>query len=609
MSTAREDSSLLTLVKPAPHRIGRYEICFELAAGGMATIYLARVEGPFDFKKLVALKCIHPHLVRQAGFVEMFLDEARLASRIGHPNVCTVFDFGFADSTYYIAMEFLVGETVGRLCRLSEQHKQLVPMPACAGYMARIVADAALGLHAAHELHGDDGAFLGLIHRDVSPQNIMVTYDGAVKVMDFGIAKTVDQLHLTRTGTVRGKFPYMAPEQVEQGELDRRTDVWSLGVVLWELLTGARLFHREREVDSIRAVLEAPIPAPSSLRPGVPKELDEVTLRALQRDPARRFASAHELALALEAGRGRRDATASSGALGEWLRATFPDLYARRLELVDQARQMDDGTVPRISRALSEPTLSTRPLPEPHATGAHGGARWKRPRWLALGASVLLTLGAGVWLAARHTPREQGRSRNAPAWADSPTPLGTQARAPGTAPPGKEAAVQTNAHVGAPASTLVTAQNSALAATPTTELGAARNPAPASTRAARIIVSQSDVASSSATSRGTIATPHRTASAPSQQAPLEPTPAEPSPQSTSPGVSHSLGLGVVNVATPGGWADVFVGNRHRGRTPLQLELPQGRRSLTLRPFGGKPVKREVLVRPNQVTRLVVPVHG
>jgi serine/threonine protein kinase len=559
MTSAREDSSLLTLVKPAPRRIGRYEICFELAAGGMATIYLARVEGPFDFKKLVALKCIHPHLVRQAGFVEMFLDEARLASRIGHPNVCNVFDFGFADSTYYIAMEFLVGETVGRLCRLSEQHKQLVPMPACAGYMARIVADAALGLHAAHELHGDDGAFLGLIHRDVSPQNIMVTYDGAVKVMDFGIAKTFDQLHLTRTGTVRGKFPYMAPEQVEQGELDRRTDVWSLGVVLWELLTGARLFHREREVDSIRAVLEAPIPAPSTLRPGVPKELDDVTLRALQRDPARRFASAHELALALEAGRGRRDATASSAALGEWLRATFPDLYARRLELVDQARQMDDGTVPRISRALSEPTLSTRPLPEPRPPESRDRAWWKRPRWLALAASLLVVLGTGVWIAQWHS-REQAQQRSAPDWIPAQKPRVAQTR---------------------PA-----------ASTSATKITVAQNDRPALAPATDAVV---------ASPRHATATP---AGAPSQAAP-----AEPSAQSTTQTTPRSLARGVVNVATPGGWADVFVAGRHRGRTPLQLELAQGRRSLTLRPFGGKPLRRDVLVRPNQVTRLVVPVRG
>lgn len=534
---SREDSSVVTLLRPEPRRVGRYEICFELAAGGMATIYLARSEGPGGFRKPCVLKCIHPHLVRDAGFVEMFLDEARLASRINHPNVCSVYDFGFADNTYFIAMEFLVGETVGRLCKLTEQRPELVPLPMHAAYVARIIADAAQGLHAAHELRGDDGAFLNLVHRDVSPQNVMVSYDGAVKMMDFGIARTVDQMHLTRTGTVRGKFPYMAPEQAEQAPLDRRADVWSLGVVLWEMLTGQRLFHREREVDTIRAVLSAPVPPPNAIRSGIPREIEDITMRALQRDPARRFQSAHELAVALDNLRGKRDAIATQAALATWLRQLFPDLYARRLELVDQVRQMSEGSVPRISRALAEPSLDTRPMADVNA--AVVDARPRKRVWLMVGAALLTcAIGAGAWLALRERP------------AASPAP--------------------------------------------TTQIAKAATPAP-------IVVPAPIVAALPAQP------------APSLPAlPLEPVADEPAQavetQMPVAAAHHGrTGHGSVNIATPGGWADVFVAGRHRGRTPLQLELPEGKRALVLKPFGAKPMKRFVIVRRDQLTRLVVPI--
>jgi len=543
MTEAREDSTVLRLVqpdRPAPRRVGRYDICFELAAGGMATVYLARVDGPGGFRKLVALKCIHPHLVRQSGFVEMFLDEARLASRISHPNVCSVFDFGFADSTYYIAMEMLVGEMAGRVCRVVEQHPTLSPLPAHAGYCGRIIADAAEGLHAAHELRGDDGQPLQVVHRDVSPQNLIITYDGSVKVMDFGIARALDQLHLTRTGTVRGKFPYMAPEQLEQAVVDRRADVWSLGVVLWELLTGKRLFHREREVDTMRAVLSAPIPAPSSVRPGIPRAFDEIALRALARNPARRYATARELVLALE-----RPALhlPSQGALGEWLQQLFPDLHARRLELLDQARQMAESSVPRVSRALSEITVDTHRHTEPRVAldaAVARPARIRRMLLLAASAAAALLLAGALWARMSH-PSDPGATTTPPNTATS--------QAPTAVPP--------------------------------------------------------------------VATPPALAAVPASAAPVlpaagpaaEPERAERAGETRAPVARRALGQGLVNVATPGGWADVIVAGRHHGRTPLQLQLPEGRRTLILKPFGKGSVRRSLLVRRNRATRVVVPVHA
>lgn len=600
---SREDSSVLQLIRPAPRRIGRYDICFEIAAGGMATIYLARAEGPGGFKKLVALKCIHPHLVRQQGFVEMFLDEARLASRISHPNVCSVFDFGFADSTYYIAMEFLVGETVSRLCRLSQQHPELTPMPAHAAVASRIIADAAAGLHAAHELYGDDGEALDVVHRDVSPQNLMVTYDGAVKIMDFGIARTMDQLHLTRTGTVRGKFPYMAPEQIEQGGIDRRADIWSLGVVFWELLTGTRLFHREREVDSIRAVLQGPITAPSTARSGIPKELDEIVMHALQRDPARRFATARELALAIEATRARREALPGQGVLAERMRQFFPDLYARRLELVDQARQMGEGSVPRISRALSESTIDTRRL-----NTAQLDTGWQysrlRPRvgWGVGVIAALAAVGIGYagWAGERGSAGErvgEGESeRVGERVGEREREAESERERVGEDERAREmgAQVETAEQVRG-AREVRSGREGEEAAT---AAGASTGVSPG-TRAASAAEREQDPAGrAQAASEQALAPPRSGAGHARAQ----------SSGAQAEGARRVLGRGFVNIATPGGWADVFVSGRHRGRTPVQVEIPEGQRTVVLRPFGGRPIRRSVLVRRAQVTRLVVPVH-
>ncbi|MGB5285475.1 MAG: serine/threonine-protein kinase, partial [Polyangiales bacterium] len=247
------------LVPMAPSRIGRYELCFELASGGMASVHLARAHGDPGFEKLVALKRIHPHLACEQEYVEMFLDEARIASRITHSNVCSVFDFGEADGEYFIAMEYLVGEPLSRIHRrvladVDQRDSPLLPMR-----MARIIAQACEGLHAAHELTDADGESLRVVHRDVSAENLFVTYDGATQVVDFGIAHARQRVHSTEAGQVKGTFPYMAPEQMTSAVVDRRVDVWALGAVLWELLTLRKLFLRETDVNTMYAVLSGEI--------------------------------------------------------------------------------------------------------------------------------------------------------------------------------------------------------------------------------------------------------------------------------------------------------------------------------------------------------------
>ena len=334
-----ESGETIEVVDPsrAEARIGRYQLCYHLASGGMASVFLARAVGPAGFWKPVALKRIHPHLARRKDFVAMFLDEARIAARIDHPNVCAVHDFGEADGTYYLAMEYLVGVPLIRLLHAMEREakagRSRFESTRWHALAARVIADAAAGLHAAHEL-SEGGEPLGVVHRDVSPQNVFVTFAGAVKVVDFGIALARDRVQETETGTLKGKLGYMAPEQAASGALDRRADVWALGVCLWEMLVGARLFRRGTPMETLRAVADAPIEAPSSRRAGVPAELDRIVLRALSRDREGRQPTARALARELEAFvRATGEPTGLSD-LAEWMDPLFTAERAQKSEIV-----------------------------------------------------------------------------------------------------------------------------------------------------------------------------------------------------------------------------------------------------------------------------------
>ena len=333
-----------------PQRIGRYELCFELASGGMASVYLARIDGVSGFEKLVALKRIHRHLAKEKGYVDMFLDEARIASRITHPNVCSVFDFGEADGEHYIAMEYLVGEPLSRLMsRAATDHNQrrspLLPLR-----MARIIADACEGLHAAHELKDANGDLLHVVHRDVSPRNLFVTYDGAVQVVDFGIASASQRLHHTSTGQLKGTFAYMAPEQLAARPIDRRVDIWALGVALWEMLAVKRLFKRDTTANTIHSVLYDEIQPPSDYRFQVPEELDRIVLKALQRDPKDRWRTAREMGQALRQFLGTQNEIMGPAELSDWMEEVFPQGEARKSQLMEIAR-MASTALPTMPQA------------------------------------------------------------------------------------------------------------------------------------------------------------------------------------------------------------------------------------------------------------------
>ncbi len=272
--------------------IGRYVVKRRLAEGGMAEVYLAQAIGPEGFSKDVVIKVVRSFLASDQQFIDMFINEARLSSRLNHANVVQIFDFGKHDNSYYLAMEYVRGTSLFDLRRRCRERG--VPFPPT--LVAEIGAQVARGMHYAHTL-SDKGRPLGIVHRDVTPHNVLLSFDGAVKLTDFGIAKA-STTH-TAPGVLKGKFAYMSPEQARGDVVDARTDIFALGVVLWEMLTGSRLFDGDSELAVLRSVAESYIAAPSRLNPDVPPELSEIVIKALTRELPGRFQSAFELERAL----------------------------------------------------------------------------------------------------------------------------------------------------------------------------------------------------------------------------------------------------------------------------------------------------------------------
>ena len=306
--------------------LGRYRVVDEIGVGGMASVHLARMDGPGGFQKWVAIKKIHAHLVEDDSFVQMFLDEARVAARISHPNVATVFDLGKHEDTYWIAMEYLHGEPLREVMRRTEElGSSMPPEIAC-----RVIADAAEGLHAAHELLGKNGEKMGLVHRDVTPHNLFVTYDGVTKVVDFGIAKFSSRMSSTRAGTLKGKLAYMSPEQVHGETIDRRTDIFALGVVLWELTTGQRLFRSESDLDTLAKVQECNVARPSTIVRGYPVDLEKIVMKALAKNRGERFKTAREFSRALQSLLMRRGLFIASDEVATYTQSIFAERIQKR---------------------------------------------------------------------------------------------------------------------------------------------------------------------------------------------------------------------------------------------------------------------------------------
>jgi serine/threonine-protein kinase len=406
------------VVHGAALTFGRYEALFHIASGGMAEVFAARLRGPHGFEKLVAVKRLLPNLTDES-FVTMFLDEARLAANITSPHVVQTLELGRADDdqALYIVMELVVGVTLFDLCVSLLDDLGATPIEP----MVELLAQAALGLHDAHEARTPTGQALEVVHRDVSPQNLLVGIDGRLRVTDFGIARAVSRSTVTRAGQLKGKVAYLSPEQAGGMRLDRRSDVFALGVVAWEALTGRSLFNTGEPVETVRRVREIRIPGVRELRPDVPPEVERVVAWALERDLSRRCPSAQDFATALRAAMPRRP---SQRELSELVEEHGGPSLQRITDQIEAIQSGKDRTVSRPPPEKSgarivpeaEPTRdrllgpSERPPPPPPET-TPPPAPIAGPRQRDLSTHLLTPETPEVSVGTARPPTHRGRAR------------------------------------------------------------------------------------------------------------------------------------------------------------------------------------------------------
>ena len=332
----------------------------------MATVHFGRLQGAAGFARSVAIKRLHPQYAKDPDFVGMFLDEARLAARIAHPNVVPTLDVVAQGDELLLVMEYVRGSSLSRLLRTLTQKGERMP-PHIA---AAIAAGVLRGLHAAHEAKSETGDKLEIVHRDVSPQNVLVGTDGIARLLDFGVAKATGRAQSTRDGQVKGKLAYMAPEQITTGAVTRKTDVYAAAVVLWEMLTGRRLFRADNEAKLLALVLDSEVFPPTALVDNLPEGFDPVVLRGLDRDPAKRYATAREMAIDVEAVVG----IAPSTEVGEWVELVAADELRERANRIEEIERSVQGSSPGIvSHAwpINPALAAARRVDEP-STVQHG---------------------------------------------------------------------------------------------------------------------------------------------------------------------------------------------------------------------------------------------
>ncbi len=370
-------SSKLVPVEGEGRWLDRFELVAELATGGMATVYLGRISGAGGFQRFVGIKRLHPHLAREPEFIEMFLDEARLAARIHHPNVVPILEIGTSEQGYYIVMEYVEGDTLANLIARAAQGGRRLPVEVA----ARIMVDVLAGLHYAHELADDDGKPFGIVHRDVSPQNMLIGIDGSARLTDFGVARATSKLSTTRTGQLKGKLAYMAPEQARGAkDIDRRADIFAAGVVLWEALEGRRLFKGDGDADTLNKVLYEPIPSLQASEPSVPHQVEAVLEVALDRERMRRFPTAAAFADALERAAHEVNEVATHKDVAAFLDQVLGAEILKQRETVralisrgEPSRPKSLSMPPPALAAPSLPRLGQRPL-SPESTPSSGAS-------------------------------------------------------------------------------------------------------------------------------------------------------------------------------------------------------------------------------------------
>lgn len=450
----------MTQDAPVSGRVfGRYMVCDEIAAGGMATVHIGRLLGPVGFARTVAIKRLHAHFAKDPEFVAMFMDEARIAARVRHPNVVSTLDIVVLRGEMLVVMEYVHGEPLSRLIRAARATTgRGVPVPIALSVMS----GALYGLHAAHDARDDHGAPLDIVHRDVSPQNVLVGQDGIARVVDFGVAKATGRLQSTRDGALKGKLAYMAPEQISGADLGREADIYAAGVILWELLAGRRLHAAATETQVLASVLHGAHAAPSKHRPDVPEALDALVMRSLSLDAGARFATARELALALE----DLLPIASAAHVARWVEHVADDVLQRSAVMVasvdsrpgsfiDLPLSIDTMLTPargskppaREGSGSKPPPGSSPPKPSAAAPPVERTVvstvpdapefRWSRKKRAAflglvalLGGALLLLLSSG----GNGVRREDARAA-----ASAPPPPAAPAPTAAAAPPGESA--------------------------------------------------------------------------------------------------------------------------------------------------------------------------
>jgi hypothetical protein len=573
-------------------RAGRYELLAKLATGGMGEVFVARQTGSGEyaalhFEKRIALKLMLPHMHADPELVHMFMDEARLAARMSHPNIIPIFDLGEADGRFYIAMQLVEGVSLSRLLRLCRVGGVLPPLP-----MVRLIAAGLLNaLSYAHDLKDPRGRALEVVHRDITPSNVLLSASGNVLLTDFGIAKARDNLHHTRPGKTKGKCGYMAPEQMRSSTVDRRADLFAAAVTVYELLTLVHPFVRGSELETMRAIDSgAAVTPPSVFRPELGPLACAAVLRAMAHDPGHRFSTAHEFLDALIDG-----PTAAAHELGAWLESICPEdlaafrgmVYPEAAHVLETASAilLNDGTdaegaqekelsggVTSVDRPRTRRLLYDRSAPPTNVSEAHRlSVRW-HAAWLGAAVAAVSIVAVVGWRVVRP---DAARPEAAPGRSAAPSPSTAQAGATSLVvtveePPGQPAAGAQDATAEPP--TAAPAQDAAVMRTTTAVSSRARSAAKASDGREK----------------------------PAAAAAPLPTPAARVPRSAP----ATRSFGTLNAdARP--WAEVLLGDRSLGVTPLSHELPSGDHELVFRNPRYPDQRRRVRVRGGAVERLLI----
>ena len=372
-----------------PRRFGKYTLIRKLATGGMAELFLALQRSVAGFEKLIVVKRVLPHLVKDQAFIELLLSEARIAATLNHPNVAHIYDVGEVDGQYYIAMEHVHGEDLRSIVR---QMKKVGVTAFPLEHALAIVLGCCAGLAYAHEKRDFDGEEMNIVHRDVSPQNILVTFTGDVKLVDFGIAKAGrSSMEDTGSGQLKGKVPYMSPEQAQGLPLDGRSDIFSLGIMLFELCTGKRLFRGASEMETLRMIVEGEYPRPRALNPNLQPRLEQIILRSLEKDPARRYQSARDMQADLEDYIRENQLKVSPLSLAAWMQQLFHDKLQQQRQMLQEGRQLAEVIAAQV--AAEE---------EARMDATSSGVRAKqasRTPWIVMAVMGLAVAAGATWFA------------------------------------------------------------------------------------------------------------------------------------------------------------------------------------------------------------------